>query len=534
MKKNKQLQFQAEYILSAEDIDRASEDLFSLLNESGIQRKNALRFRLALEETMLGWQQHLGSDASCRIRLSRHMGQARLQLEVPGVQHNPLESEALDGDSTQKQIFTGLGLTPIYHYSNGVNRISLHLPRKGMSTPMSILLAILLAGIVGFGCKTLPESASAFLDGGLLQPLMNAFMRALSAIAGPLILLSVITGICNIGSKATLGKLGGRLVRDSLLVTLLLTLLPILVSRPSISGMSGNSGSLTGTFTSILNMVLDVIPSNIIDPFSSGNSLQIIVIAVFLGLALLSINTRNSQVRQFCEELDLAVQFIMGLISKLLPAFIFTSILQIILSGAFSSALDAYMLLIQVIICSVVLLLGYIVVICVKFRISPAKLIKKLLPTFIIGITTASSAAAFSTNMETCEKQLGISRKLTSFGIPLGQVIYMPGVMIIFLISALFTADKFGVAITPAWLIIAMVLCTALAVAAPPIPGGAMTCYTIIFTQLGLPMEYLPIILSLNLVLEFIATPVNLCSLQNQMILIANKSENLNLEILKK
>lgn len=91
--------------------------------------------------------------------------------------------------------------------------------------------------------------------------------------------------------------------------------------------------------------------------------------------------------------------------------------------------------------------------------------------------------------MECCEKDLGIDKRIVNFGVPLGRVIFMPGVSVMFLAVGFCMAEIYGVTVSPVWLATAFLIAIVLAVAAPPIPGGALTCYTILFVQLKIPME---------------------------------------------
>lgn len=95
---------------------------------------------------------------------------------------------------------------------------------------------------------------------------------------------------------------------------------------------------------------------------------------------------------------------------------------------------------------------------------------QKLLPTFLIGLTTASSSAAFATNLETCEKKLGIPPMLAHFAVPLEQVLYMPSVAVAFVATCLCMAENFGTAITPAWLLTMIVVTGLLSLAMPAHP----------------------------------------------------------------
>ena len=262
--------------------------------------------------------------------------------------------------------------------------------------------------------------------------------------------------------------------------------------------------------------------------------MQIIFVAVLLGVAMLVMGSKTAAVASFVEQANYLIQLIMGVVSSLIPFFVFGSILNMILSDNFSALVESYKLIPLMILGDVLVLVIYVATLCIKQKVSPTVLIKKLFPTFLIGLTTASSAAAFATNVECCEKDLGIDKKIINFGIPLGQVVFMPGAAILFLAAGLCMAEVYGIAISLSWLITALRIIVVLAVAAPPVPGGALTCYTILFLQLNIPAEAIAIVIALNVVLEFVATAVNLSCLQMELVELSASLDMLDREKLLK
>ena len=112
------------------------------------------------------------------------------------------------------------------------------------------------------------------------------------------------------------------------------------------------------------------------------------------------------------------------------------------------------------------------VVACVRMRITPLDLWKRTLPTFFIAITTASSSAAFTSNIKTCTEELGVSHRLANFGVPFGQILYKPGVSVLFLVAVFGAAESSGTEVSLSWYITAVLICIILSLAAPPVAGG--------------------------------------------------------------
>ena len=206
-----------------------------------------------------------------------------------------------------------------------------------------------------------------------------------------------------------------------------------------------------------------------------------------------------------------------------------------ILSGNFSALVKAYKVLPVMVLAQTIAAAIYVLLIFLRKKVSPSVLLSKTFPTFLIALTTASSAAAFSTNVEACEKKLGIDKRIVNFGVPLGQMAFFrPGYSMMFMVVALCIAEIYGVSIAPTWLLTAVIISLILALAAPPIPGGPITCFTMLFAQLNIPIEALPLIIALNVLMDFFGTAFNLLCLQTELVELAGDLNMLDYDKLRK
>ena len=162
-------------------------------------------------------------------------------------------------------------------------------------------------------------------------------------------------------------------------------------------------------------------------------------------------------------------------------------------------------------------------------------LVEKIFPTFLITLTTASSAAAFSTNVKDANKRLGIDKNLVDFGIPLGQVLFKMSEFAMFVPIVLTFAEKYGIPITPVWLMLAYITMWLVSFAVPPVAGGAIMGFTIVLSQLGIPMEEaMTIAIALNAITDFPLTAMNVTGWQLTMIDVADSLDMLDKETLHK
>ena len=519
-------------LLNNEQIGAACDAVEEFLSGVKMDSKDALRTRLAVEETLLNYQQCLGQDAAFSFKCTKRLGRPRIELSFPGERADPFATDEEASSEVMRGIMAGMGFAPLWEYKNGLNLVIFTPRKKKPSQFLLLIIALALAVVCGLACQLLPAAARIFLAEDLIGPIFNMFMGLISAVAGPMIFLSVTWGIFSIGDTATLGRIGKRMVGRFLIISALLGLITAVLYLPFFHvEASGTGGEFQ--FRELFQMILDIVPGNFFTPFTEGNPIQIIFVAVLIGVALLILGTKTSVAASLVEQLNYVVQLIMEGISSFVPVFVFCSIFNIILQGDWDVFRSAYKLVPVMLLGCVVISAIYLAVVSIRRKVNVALLIKKILPAFLIGLTTDSSSAAFSTNVESCEKDLGISKKIVNFGVPLGQVIFKPAAIVLFLSVSLCMAESYDVPITINWIVSAVLITVILASAAPPVPGGALTCYTVMFLQLGIPAEALAVAIALNMILEFAATAVNMLCLQTELVELAGGLDMLNKDALR-
>lgn len=519
-------------VLINEKIEEACEKIEAFLRTEGLDNRDALRIKLAAEETLLTYQKKFGPGYHFQMRCVKQFGRLRIEIMVQGEPVNPYTEEEETGGEILRTILAGMDNTPIWRYKNGKNCIVFTpVRKKNRSEIVNLLLTAALAFVCGSLCMPLPEEMRLFISCSVVSPLFDTAIGLLVNISGPMIFLTVINSICNIGDIATLSKIGKRMISRFISISFLLSAFTLLIYLPFYSVTLGNGGKFD--FTDLYKMVLDIVPSNFLTPFLDGNLLQIIFMAVLIGIALLTLGSKVEIVANFIGQANDVIQFIMGMVNHLVPVFIFLSLFNMVLSGSVSVLKDSYRLFPMLILGIAFVMAVYVVVVCIRKHISPMLLIQKLLPTYLIGLSTASSSAALQKNLDTCEKSLGISRKLVSFGVPLGQVIFMVGAAVEYLNLGMCMGDVYQVPMTLSWLLNLWLLATMMAIANPPVPGGGLSCLTLLATQLGLPKEAMAIMIAFSVISDFFSTSCNLWLLQCELIELAGGLDLIDLNVLR-
>ncbi len=227
-----------------------------------------------------------------------------LQLEAEGPAFNPYAEEDGDFGAYADSILVRLGLCPEYSYLNGRNRIRYRIRKKTASQARQLCFVIAAASLIGIlGRFVLSDAMRTAILTALIEPLYNTFFNILGCIAGPMIFLSVSWGIYGIGDAATFGRIGKRMMLTYTGIALLASacgamLFPLL--GPGISSGTGSGGQLS----SIAELLLGIFPSTIVEPFATGNTLQIIFLAIVIGIALLYLGRQTSSVARAIEQVN--------------------------------------------------------------------------------------------------------------------------------------------------------------------------------------------------------------------------------------
>ena len=390
---------------------------------------------------------------------------------------------------------------------------------KQTSPTRRLFIAMLCAILLGLLFQLVPASWQEIAAQSILAPINETFLGLLSAIAGPVIFLSILCSILSMGNMDTLGKIGRKTAMRILLTPLPLSFLIMALMLPFYPIDFQAEGA--SHFDEIFRLLLDIVPDNLFTPFTQNHFLQIIFVAVLAGAALLVLGDRIAAISEFLQQLRIAIDKILSWITRLLPLFVFGVLLHLMLTSN-TETMISYLKVILLCMLAFSVLLGlYLARVSLRKKVPLLRLIRKLLPTFLIAVTTASSTAALATNMQDCERRLGIDKQLVDFSAPFGQIVFKPGAMTAFWAIALHAATVYHVPISPAFLATGLLMVFILGAATPPIAGGLILSFNIFFSQLGIPLEALGAAAALNAILTFFCTAVNIACFQCEAVELA-------------
>ncbi len=515
--------FEREYILSSSACDEISGEIVRFCEKQHADGKDVIRYRLSAEESLLNWMDKGCEGRHVCLKLGQRLFSPYTIIEMDGTPVDPEMERSENLGEYCNIILISLNQKPKYSYFNGRNSLFYQIRKKSMSQFQVLCIVAALSILAGVaGNLLIPEGLRRMLLDTIISPVYDTFFDILGCIAGPMIFLSVAWGIYGIGDVETLGSIGRTMILSFLKYVSCATVV-CAVFFPVFGNSFSNGSNQVSQVRAVLEMILGIFPSDILEPFASGNTLQIIFLAVVIGTALLFMQKQTREVAMIIGQINALVNFLMSLISHLVPFIIFMVMLSLIWSGDLVVISSVWKFMGVFLVALFFIASAYLLITSAYQKVKPSILIRKCLPAFLVALTSASSAAAFGTNVETCEKQYGIDASLVSFGVPLGIVVHKPSSSVYNLIIVMYFASVYHVQCTPVWLLLAVFLCIVLSVAVPPIPGGGAAVYTILFLQMGIPEAALAVALTLDIITDFAITAFDTLTLQMALINVSSK-----------
>lgn len=523
-----------EYELNDQAIDECSAIIQEFLRSIKLPSKEVARYYLTAEDILLDLMDgESETPKHVKISTGRKLFVPYFSIEVDGVGKNVFikgeEDHSFIGDS----ILRNLSLSPDYSYVNGKNEYSFRIKKK-VNPFVPLLIAFGSAIIIGLIGLAIPSNIKDTISSLIIVPFYEAFLSILSCIAGPMIFLSVAWGIYGVGDVATLKKIGKTILIGFIGFLNIFVILIAGVTIPLFDFNYVSSGGVGNELQAIIDMIMAIVPNNIVSPFSDVNTLQIIFIAFIIGIALIALGKKTNMVALVIEQVNYIINFLTELIAKLVPFFIFFVLLKMIWSSSIDSLLSVWKLFAIFIGSVIVVTLLFTAYTAIKNKTNWFNLIKKGFPVLLTAITTASSSAAFSVNVKSSNEEYGVDKSIVSFGVPLGMVFFKVNTALSYLILTYFFAEQYAVEVSAAWFILVAFTVCVLSMATPPIPGGAAISYTILFAQFGIPVEALALTLTCDVFLDFICTGFDQFFIPFALVNRTKKLNLLDMDILKK
>lgn len=503
-------------VLTNESISSLIEEIRTFLVENKVCTRNVTRTCLAVEEVLLEYHDKLGDGVPLTLTCKKRLGYTNVILRIEGESLDPFAHVA-EEDIPLRFLLTDVSYHPTWSYQRGSNVVRFDTAVEKKDRTLALIIGAVALGVaLGLLARNLPGDTGKIISDSYLKPVTSAILGLLGSLATILIFVSVVAGICGIGDISSFNRIGKRIIFRFLLLMLGGLLFCVLICLPIFPLKEHGSGSVD--IAALWQMILGIIPTNIVDAFLKGNTLQVVFLAICTGIVMLMLGPKVERMADWNRMANMIVQKSLQLVINVMPLVVFISIFRLAVGNNLTDMKGVYKFPLLMAVCCFLTLGFFILRTAITRRVSVGLLIRKLLPTYLIVITTSSSSAAYATMVETCEEKLGIDKQITNIGVPLGQTLYKTGMIFYLLCGGFCLAELYGVPITLAKLIPMLLTVYILALGTPPVPGTGISCFTLLFTQLGIPLEAVSIIIALDALTDRISGSTKLALVQMELV----------------
>ena len=374
---------------------------------------------------------------------------------------------------------------------------------KRLSLTTQILIALLLAVLAG----VLLHNQADFVN-SYIKPIGTIFLNLLKFIVVPLVLFSIMAGILSMNDIKKVGSLGLRTLLYFMVTTIFAVMLGLVVPTllkdvlPLIHINQNAAATVEVPRLSVVDQIVEMFPSNLVEPLVSMRMMPIIVIALFFGIAMVHVGEKGEMARKITLSFNDVVGKVLQYIMALAPIGVFCMLTPVVVENG-PSVLGSYAALLGlaylcfaihagVVYSSSVALLG---------KMSPLKFFRNMQPAMLFAFSSDSSVATLPYTMQ-CTEKMGVGKEIGRFVLSLGATINMDGVAIYLGVASVFMAACCGIDLTLSQYMAIAFASTVASIGTPGIPGGSLALMAMVFASAGIPVECVAVAAGIDRIID--------------------------------
>ena len=394
--------------------------------------------------------------------------------------------------------------------------------KKKMSLAMQIFIALVLAIAAGLLLQKHAQFAETYI-----KPFGTIFLNLLKFIVVPIVLFSIMCGIISMRDIKKVGAIGLKTVVYYMCTTAFAITIGLIGGNlfkkmfPVIA--TTDLSYQVGEKTSLMDTIVNIFPSNFISPMAEANMLQVIVMALLIGFAIILVGEeKNTRIITACNDLNDVFMKCMEMILKLSPIGVFCLLCPVVAANGATIIGSLAMLLLAAYLCYIVhAVVVYSFAVKTIGGISPLTFFKEMLPAIMFAFSSASSVGTLPINME-CTEKLGTSREIASFILPLGATINMDGTAIYQGVCAIFIASCYGIHLTLPQMLTIIFTATLASIGTAGVPGAGMVMLAMVLTSVGLPVDGIALVAGVDRIFDMGRTTVNITGDASCCVIVSN------------
>ena len=394
--------------------------------------------------------------------------------------------------------------------------------KKKMSLAMQIFIALVLAIAAGLLLQKHAQFAETYI-----KPFGTIFLNLLKFIVVPIVLFSIMCGIISMRDIKKVGAIGLKTVVYYMCTTAFAITIGLIGGNlfkkmfPVIA--TTDLSYQVGEKTSLMDTIVNIFPSNFISPMAEANMLQVIVMALLIGFAIILVGEeKNTRIITACNDLNDVFMKCMEMILKLSPIGVFCLLSPVIASNGPAIIGSLAMVLLAAYVCYIIhAVVVYSFAVKTMGGMSPLKFFKGMLPAIMFAFSSSSSVGTLPINME-CVENMGASKEVSSFVLPLGATINMDGTAIYQGVCAIFIASCYGIHLTLPQMLTMILTATLASIGTAGVPGAGMVMLAMVLASVGLPVDGIALVAGVDRIFDMGRTVVNITGDASCSIIVSN------------
>ncbi|HCW23866.1 MAG TPA: dicarboxylate/amino acid:cation symporter [Lachnospiraceae bacterium] len=381
--------------------------------------------------------------------------------------------------------------------------------KKKLSLAAQIFIAMVLAIIVGLCMQNVASVADSYI-----KPFGTIFLNLIKFIIAPIVLFSILAGVISLSDIKKIGMIGGTTLIYYLCTTACATTIGLIFAylfRGAFPMLSTSGVSYEGAeATSVMDTIVNIFPSNFLTPITDANMLQIIVMALIIGFAIILVGEKAAPAVKAVNVCNDIFMKCMEMILKLSPIGVFCLLCPVIADNGPSIIGSLAIVLVCAYIAYIVhMVVVYSTTVKVLGHMSPLKFFKGMMPAMLFAFSSASSVGTLPINME-CTEKMGASKEVASFVLPLGATINMDGTAIYQGVCTVFIAACYGITLTPQQMVTVVLTATLASIGTAGVPGAGPIMLSMVLASVGLPIDGIALVYGIDRIFDMGRTTVNI------------------------
>lgn len=393
--------------------------------------------------------------------------------------------------------------------------------KKKLGLTARILIGLFLGFITGIVIYLFVQEGmirDTIIVGGVLKFIGQVFLRAIKMLVVPLVFISIVNGAAGIGDIKKLGRIGGRTLVFYMTTTAVGISIALLVASVINPGQTDGL-DLSAVVTQeveineavpIVDVFLDMVPTNPVSSMVNANMLQLIVFALLIGVALSALGEKAEYVSKLFSELNEIMMKLVSFVMLLAPIGVFGLIAVTFANEGLDAiyALGKYFATV-ILVLFIHAIITYGGILKIFTGLSPIRFFKNFFPAISVAFSTATSSGSLPITMDVSEENLGVSKNISSFTLPLGATINMDGTAIMQGVATIFIAQIYGIELTFMQILTVIFTATLASIGTAGVPGVGLIMLSMVLQSVNIPVEGIGLIMGIDRLLDMTRTAVN-------------------------